>query len=99
MCTRIAKYCHRGFNLLLPIDFDGDFDSLMSQEEILLYRIERVQYIDDDGEIHLATKEFRRSFVDNVDTFRLQEKFMHTVCPQLFPCKNKTHKERAHTRF
>ena len=67
----------------MPINFDGDFDSLMSQEEIALYRVEHVQCIDDDGEIHLATKEFRRSFVDNVDTFRLQEKFMHTICPQL----------------
>jgi len=83
LCTRIAKYCNRGFNLLVPIDFDGDFDSLMAQEEIPLYRIEHVQYIDDDGESHLATKETRRGFIDNVDTFRLQEKFMRIVCPQL----------------
>ena len=83
LCIRIAKYCNRGFNLLEPIDFDGDFDSLMAQEEIPLYRVEHQQYIDDDGEIQLATKEFHRSFVNNVDTFRLQEKFMHMVCPQL----------------
>ena len=68
LCARIAKYCHLGFNFLLPIGFNGDFDSLMSQE-IPLYRVEHVQYIDDDGKIHLSTKEFRRSFVDNVDTF------------------------------
>ncbi|CAF4705188.1 unnamed protein product, partial [Rotaria sp. Silwood2] len=77
VCTRIAKYCHRGFNLLVTIDFDGDFDTLMAQEEIPLYRVEHVQYIGDDDEIQLATKEFRRSFVDNIDTYRLQEKFMH----------------------
>jgi hypothetical protein len=49
LCTRITKYCNRGFNLLEPIDFDGDFDSLMAQEEIPLYRVEHQQYIDDDG--------------------------------------------------
>ncbi|CAF4124322.1 unnamed protein product [Adineta steineri] len=83
LCTRIAKYCNRGFKLLQPIDFDGDFDSLMTQEEIPLYRIEYHHYIDDDGEIQLATKEYRRGFLHNIDTFRLQEKFMHMVCPQL----------------
>ena len=87
LCTRIAKYCNRGFNFLVAIDFDGDFDSLMAQEEIPLYRVEHLQYIDDDGEIQFATKEFYRSFVDNVDTFRLQEKFMHMVCPQLLQYK------------
>ncbi|CAF3285241.1 unnamed protein product [Rotaria sp. Silwood2] len=83
LCTRIAKYCNRGFNLLEPLDFDGDFDSLMIQEEVPLYRVEHQQYIDDDGEIQFATKEFHRSFLNNVDTFRLQEKFMRMVCPQL----------------
>ncbi|CAF4735612.1 unnamed protein product [Rotaria sp. Silwood1] len=79
LCTRIAKYCNRGFNLLEPLDFDGDFDSLMIQEEIPLHRVEHQQYIDDDGEIQLATKEFHRSFLNNVDTFRLQEKFMYST--------------------
>lgn len=83
LCTRLAKYCNRGFNLLEPIEFDGDFDSLMIQEEVPLYRVEHQQYIDDDGEIQFATKEFHRSFLNNVDTFRLQEKFMCMVCPQL----------------
>ncbi|CAF1202272.1 unnamed protein product [Adineta ricciae] len=68
---------------LLPTSFDGDFDSLMAQEEIPLYRVEYQHYIDDDGEIQIITKEFRRPFLDNVDTFGLQEKFISTVCPQL----------------
>ena len=83
LCTRIEKYCNRGFNLLETVNFDGEFDSLMEQEEIPLYRVEHLTYIDDDGEIQFATKEFHRSFINNVDTFRLQEKFMHMVCPQL----------------
>lgn len=87
MCTRIEKYCNRGFNLLEPIDFDGNFDSLMAQEEIPLYRVEIEHYIDDDGEICIATKEFRRPFLDNIDTFQLQEKFMYMVCPQLLQYK------------
>jgi hypothetical protein len=87
LCTRIEKYCNRGFKFLQPIDFDGDFDSLMAQEEIPLYRVEHEQYIDDDGEIRIATKEFRRGFLNNIDTFRLQEKFMHMVCPQLLEYK------------
>ena len=53
--ARIAKYCDRGFNLLVTIDFDGDFDSLMAQE-IPLYRAEHLQYIDAEGEILFATK-------------------------------------------
>ncbi|CAM4962682.1 unnamed protein product [Rotaria socialis] len=83
LCTRIAKYCNRGFNLLETVNFNGEFDSLIEQEEIPLYRVEHLTYIDDDGEIQFATKTFHRSFINNVDTFRLQEKFMHMVCPQL----------------
>ena len=87
LCTRIEKYCNRGFNLLEPDDFDGDFGSLMAQEEVPLYRVEHQQYIDDDGEIRIATKEWRRGLLENIDTFRLQEKFMHMVCPQLLQYK------------
>jgi hypothetical protein len=83
LCTRIAKYCNRGFDLLVPINFDGDFESMMAQEETPLYRVEHQHFIDDDGEIHIATKEFYRGFASNIDTFRLQEKFMSMVCPQL----------------
>ena len=83
LCTRIAKYCKRGFSLLVPVDFDGDFESMMAQEETPIYRVEHQQYIDDDDEIHIATKEFYRIFARNIDTFRLQEKFMSIVCPQL----------------
>lgn len=83
LCTRIAKYCKRGFNLLVPVDFDGDFESMMAQEETPIYHVEHQQYIDDDGEIHIETKEFYRVFARNIDTFRLQEKFMSIVCPQL----------------
>ena len=60
---------------------------LMAQEEILLYRIERQQYIDDDGETGIAAREFCRGFLENIDTFRLQDKFMRMVCPQLFQYK------------
>ena len=66
-----------------PIDFDGDFGSLMTQEEIPLHRVEHQQYIDDDGEVRIATKEYRRGYLHNIDTFRLQEKFLHMVCPEL----------------
>lgn len=59
----------------------------MAQEEIPLYRVEYQQYIDDDGEIQIVTKEFRRGFLHNTDTFRLQEKFMRMVCPQLLQYK------------
>ncbi|CAF2060453.1 unnamed protein product [Rotaria magnacalcarata] len=83
VCARIAKYCSRGFYHLEPIGFDGDFNSLMAQEEIPLYRVENLQYIDDDSKIRHATKEFHQSFADNIDTFRLQEKFIHMVYPQL----------------
>ncbi len=87
LCTRIAKYCNRGFNLLEPIDFDGDFNSLFEQEDIPLYRIEHQPYIDYNGEIQIATKESSRGFLENIDTFRLQERFMHMVCPQLLQYK------------
>ena len=87
LCTRIAKYCNRGFSLLEPIDFDGDCDFLMAQEEIPLHRIEHQQYIDDDGETRTATREICRGFLENIDTFRLQDKFMRMVCPQLLQYK------------
>ena len=83
LCTRIAKYCNRGFDLLVPMDFDGDFESMIAQEEIPFYRVEEQQYINDDGEIYIARREFYRIFAPNIDTFRLQEKFMSMVCPQL----------------
>jgi hypothetical protein len=87
LCTRIEKYCKRGFKLLEPINFDGNFDLLMSQEEIPLYRVEQRQYIDDDGEIQIVQKEYRRPFLGNIDTFHLQEKFINMVCPELLHWK------------
>ena len=69
------------------MDFDGDCDFLMAQEEIPLYRIEHQQYIDDDGETRIATREFCRELLENIDTFRLQDKFMRMVCPQLLQYK------------
>jgi hypothetical protein len=83
LCTRVTKYCNIGFDLLSPINFDGNFESIMTQEATPLYRIEHQHYIDEDGKIHVATKTYCRPFVHNVDTFRLQEKFMSMVCPQL----------------
>ncbi|CAF4155784.1 unnamed protein product [Rotaria magnacalcarata] len=71
----------------VPINFDGDFELMMAQEETPLYRVEHHQYINDDGDIQIATKEFYRVSAHNVDTFRLQEKFMSFVCPQLLQYK------------
>lgn len=87
LCSRIEKYCNRGFNLLVPTDFDGNFDSLMAQEEIPLYRVENHYYIGDDDEIHIVTKECHRLLLHNIDTFRLQEKFMDMVYPALLKYK------------
>lgn len=83
VCTCIAKYCSRGFDLLVPIGFDGDFDFLFAQEEIPLYRVEHQRYVNEDDEIQIVTKEFWRPFPRNVDTFRIQEKFIQMVHPQL----------------
>ena len=83
LCSRIQKYCNRGFKFLEPVGFDGNFDVLMAQEEIPLYRVEQHQYIDDNGDIQIAQKEFRRPFLHNIDTFQLQEKFMNMTCPGL----------------
>ncbi|CAF3091601.1 unnamed protein product [Rotaria socialis] len=87
ICTRIEKYCKKGFHLLEPIGFDGDFNVLMAQEEIPIYYVEQQQYIDDDGEIQIATKEYHRIPARSVDTFRLQEKFIHMVRPELLQYK------------
>lgn len=83
LCTRIAKYCYRGFRLLEAIDFDGHFSLLMAQDEIPLYRVEHQRYIDNDGEVRMVKKEYRRGHLRNIDTFRLQEKFIHIICCQL----------------
>ncbi|UJR24341.1 hypothetical protein I4U23_005718 [Adineta vaga] len=37
---------------------------------------EQKLFKDDDGEIQIAQKEYRRPFLNNVDTFHLQEKFV-----------------------
>lgn len=66
-----------------PIGFDGDFNFLMTQEEIPLYRVEHQQYVDEDDEIRIVTKEVRQLYPHNVDTFRIQEKFIEMVHPQL----------------
>ena len=80
---RIAKYCDRGFHLLEPSGFDGDFNALMAQEETPQYRVEHEYYVDDEGEIRFVTKEFFRTLPRNMDTFQLQEKFLSMVCPEL----------------
>ena len=67
----------------MAIDFDNDLDLLMAQEEILLHRVEHLQYIDCDGEIQLSKKEYHQKFLHNVHTFQFQEKFMRIVCSQL----------------
>jgi len=79
--------CNRGFRLLEPIHFDGNFDALMAQEEILPYRSEQCQYIDDDGTIHIAKREYCRMPVDNADIYQLQEAFITSACPELLDCE------------
>lgn len=81
VCTRIAKYCARGFYLLEPMNFDGNFDILMEQEEIPLYRSEQRQIIDDEGEVQIVTAEYRRQPQPNIDTFQVQELFISMVNP------------------
>jgi hypothetical protein len=76
VCTRIAKYCARGFHLLEPINFDGDFEMLMKQDDIPLYRVQVREYIDDEGEIQISMTEYWRPRARNIDTFQLQEIFI-----------------------
>ena len=86
VCNRIQKYCGRGFCLLEPHTFDGDFDELTQQSEIPLHRVEHQDYLDDDGEPQTATKEFWRRPPKNIDTFNLQEAFLsevHMQCEEL----------------
>lgn len=73
---RIAKYCARGFRLLVPIKFDGDFDYLLEQDEVPLYRWIQQEVLSDDGEIQLATTEFWRQPARNIDVFQVQEDFI-----------------------
>ena len=81
VCTRIAKYCARGFYLLEPINFDGSFDILMKYNEVPLYRCEHRELIDDEGEVQIATVEYWRRLERNIDTFQLQESFIAAVYP------------------
>ena len=82
VCTRIQKYSERGFRLLEPHTFDGDFDELTRQSEIPLYRAECQDYLDDDGEPQTAFKQFWRRVPRNIDTFNLQDAFVREVCTQ-----------------
>ncbi|CAF3628440.1 unnamed protein product [Rotaria socialis] len=82
VCTRIAKYCERGFTLLEPINFDGDFKILMKQAVVPLYRMESHDYIDDDGELQSAITEYWQRPERNIDTYQVQEAFLAGVYPQ-----------------
>ena len=82
VCNRIQKYCARGFCLLEPHTFDGDFDELTQQCEVPLHRIERKDYLDEDGEPQTAWTEFWRRAPKNIDTFNLQEAFVNQVYTQ-----------------
>jgi len=50
-----CQYCAWGFHLLEPINFDGDFEILMKQNDIPSYRFKEHEYIDGEGEIQIAT--------------------------------------------
>lgn len=82
-CTRVQRYCNRGFDFLEPKLFDGSFNHLMAEEEIPIYRTEKYQYVDDDGELQTAIVEIYRGNMENVDTYQLQDLFMTATCPQL----------------
>ncbi|CAF1251657.1 unnamed protein product [Adineta ricciae] len=86
-CIRIQKYCNRGFKLIVPFNFDGDFNELMSQELIPLYSVREFYYMEDDGEIQFATQETCPVHLPIVDTFRLQDEFIRGICPKLFDYK------------
>ena len=67
---------------MLPIEFDGEFTSLMAQDDTPIYRIEHDNFMDEDGEIRIITREFVRLPQFNVDTYQVQEAFMHIVAPE-----------------
>ncbi|CAF1687666.1 unnamed protein product, partial [Adineta ricciae] len=73
---RIEKYSKRGFTLLEPTNFDGNFTLIMKKPIIPLYRVEHRNFIDDDGEIQTETVEYWRQPARNVDTFNIQERFI-----------------------
>lgn len=74
--ARIAKYSARGFRLLMPTNFDGNFDFLLSQDEVPLYQMMQQENVDHDGETHIITKESWRRPARNVDTYQVQEDFI-----------------------
>ncbi|CAF4561960.1 unnamed protein product [Rotaria socialis] len=82
VCTRIEKYCERGFTLLEPINFDGDFKVLMKQAVIPLYPMERHDYVDDDGELQSVITEYWQRPERNIDTYQVQEAFLAAAYPQ-----------------
>lgn len=83
VCNRISKYCRRGFKFLEPRRFDGNFDYMMKQVEIPLYRIEHRHIIDEDGEVQAAVMEYWRQPSRNIDTYQLQEAFIAASCSQM----------------
>lgn len=74
--TRMAKYSARGFRLLVPMDFDGNFDLLKSQDEVPLYRQVHKEIINEDGETQMATVEIWRRPERNIDTYQVQQDFI-----------------------
>jgi len=80
VCARIQKYCKRGIKLLEPINFDGDFNMLMKEEDVPLCQVK--QYI-----MSIMMAKYRllqENIIDHlIDTFRLQEIFIATIHPQL----------------
>jgi hypothetical protein len=80
-CIRVQKYCNRGFDLLEPKLFDNCFANLMKQTEIPIYRIEQYQFVNGDGELQTATREYYRANVENIDMYHLQESFINSICP------------------
>jgi len=55
----------------------------MKQTDIPLYRCDRKEYIDDDGELQIQTKQYWRKPARNIDTFEIQESFIATIYSQI----------------
>ena len=58
----------------------------MAQEDTPIYRIEHDNFMDEDGEIRIITREFVRLPQFNVDTYQVQEAFMDIVAPEFLLC-------------
>lgn len=76
VANRIAKYSARGFRLLVPLNFDGNFDFLLTQDEVPLYQRMEQGAFNEQGEIQMSITESWRRPARNIDTYQVQEDFI-----------------------